>query len=166
MALSRNDYHDVIGRTRSAVQQIANLNPSTEADLARLLGLALLRSGDRQAGLQKVQAAFAASQKLDDPGELLDTRLALLEALLATRDSVGALGVFHDMEPALGAQPESRWRALALLARSDRQYADRAKEALGQLDALWGHDARQLYLKRPDVKQLWPLLPSNSANRK
>jgi tetratricopeptide (TPR) repeat protein len=162
VALSRNEYADVIARTGTA-GKIANLNPSTKGDLSRLLGRALLRSGSRTAGLQECQSAFAAAQELDDPGELLDARLALLEALLATRDSVRAASVFHDMEPSLGAHPESRWRALALLAHSERQYADHAKEALGQLDTLWGHEALLVYLKRADVQQFWPLLPANSA---
>jgi len=154
MSLSRNEYSNVIESTRSAAAKIAGQAPRTEVGLLRLLGLALLRSGDRQAGLKNCQAAFAAAQELGDPGELLDTRLALLEALLANRDFVGAASVFHDMEPALATHPESRWRALALLARSDRQYADRAKEALGQLETLWGQDALTFSLKRPDVQQL------------
>ena len=154
MSLSRNEYRNVIESTTTAGAKIAGLAPRTEVGLLRLLGLALLRSGDRQAGLKKCQEAFAAAQRLDDPGELLDTRLALLEALVATRDSVGATGVFHEMEQALASHPETRWRAFALLARSSRQYADRAKEAFGQLETLWGLDALHSYLKRPDVQQL------------
>jgi tetratricopeptide (TPR) repeat protein len=164
MALSRNEWREAIGGTRKAMQQIANLNPRAEADLTRLLGLALVRSGDRRAGLEKCASAFAGAQKRNDPGELLDTRLALLEALLAARDPARAAGVFHDLEPAFEAHPESRWRALAMLARSGRQYADRAKAALGQVDTLWGHEAFLQYLKRPDMQELSrPLLPSDFA---
>jgi tetratricopeptide (TPR) repeat protein len=164
MALSLNIWREAIGRAKSTLSASGNLNPVAVVDLTRMLGLALLRSGDRKAGLQKCEDAFAAAQQLNDPGELLDTRLALLEALLAARDSAQALNVFHDLEPTLAAHPESRWRAFALMARSDRQYTDRAKEAIGQLDTLWGHDAFLQYLKRPDVQELsWPLLQSNSA---
>lgn len=163
MALSRNEYRDAIAGIRGATPEITGRNPRTEGHLSILLGLALVRSGDRQAGLQKCREAFTAAQEIDDPGDLLDARLALLEALLTTRDSAGAQNVFHDMEPALGSYPESRWRALVLMAHSDRRYADRANEALRQLGALWGHQTLLIYLKRPDVRQFWPLLPPNFA---
>jgi hypothetical protein len=163
MALSQNQYRDAIAAIRSATAEITGRNPRTEGYLSILLGLALVRSGNRQAGLEKCREALTAAQEMDDPGELLDARLALLEALLTTRDSAGAQNVFHDMERALESYPESRWRALVLMAHSDRLYAGRANEALGQLDALWGHQTLLIYLKRPDVRQFWPLLPANFA---
>jgi tetratricopeptide (TPR) repeat protein len=164
MALSRNQFRDAINGARAALVATANLSPLTSVSLARILGLAQIQSGDRKAGREKCQEAFAAALKLNDPGELLDARLALMEALLVARDSAQALNVFHDLEPTLAAHPESRWRAFALMARSDRQYADRAKEAIGQLDTLWGHDAFLQYLKRPDLRELSrPLLQANSA---
>ena len=164
MALSQKDWREAISRAKSAKAEIANLNPRTEADLARLLGLALLRSGDRRAGLQKCEEALVTARKVNDSGVVLDANLALLEALLAVRDSAKALNVFHDLEPILAANPESRWRAFNLMARSNSQYADRAKEAIGQLESLWGHDAFQQYLMRPDLQELSrPLLQPNSA---
>jgi hypothetical protein len=163
MALSRNQFSEAINGARDALSAAAS-NPAGAADLTRILGLALLRSGDRGSGRRKCEEALAAARKLNYSGELFDTRLALLEALLAARDSAQALNIFHDMEPTLAAHPEGRWRVFALMARSDRQYADRAKEAMGQLDNLWGHDAFVQYLKRPDLQELSrPLLPSNSA---
>jgi serine/threonine protein kinase len=162
MALTLNQYRDVIAAVGSATVKGADLNTRDNITFSRLLGLALLRSGNRQAGLRKYREGFTAAQKLN-AGEALNSRLALMEALLAMHDVAGALGVFHDVEPALAAYPESRWRALALMARSDRQFAARADEALGQLDSLWGHQALLVYRKRPDIQQICPLLAANSA---
>jgi len=48
--------------------------------------------------------------------------------------------------------------------RSDRQYAEHAKEVVGQLDTLWGHDGFPEYRKRLDSREpSRALLQSNSA---
>jgi tetratricopeptide (TPR) repeat protein len=165
IALSRNQFKEAIGCCKSALASIPNLNPIAAADLTRLLGLGLLRSADRKAGLQKCSEAYTAARQLNDPAEIRDTSLALLEARLAARDSTASLDIFHDLEPTLSDHPESRWRALALMARSDRQYVPRAKQAGDQLETLWGREAMEQYRKRPDVQELSrPLLQGNAAN--
>jgi hypothetical protein len=164
MALSRNHFREAVEEARAALARPATLDSLAATNLTVILGLALLRSIDREAGLRKCQEAAVLARRLDDSGEVLDTNMALLEAWFVTGDSAQALNVFHDLQPALAAHPESRWRAFAMMARSDRQYADGAKRALGQLDTLWGHDAFLQYLKRPDIQELSrPLLQSNSA---
>jgi tetratricopeptide (TPR) repeat protein len=165
MDLSRNQLREVIGRTRKALEEITNLNPRTAANLTWLFGLALVRSGQQKAGLQKCESALADARNLTDPGLLLDTRIALLESLLAIQNLPRAVEVFHDLEDSLKSHPESRWRCLALIAHADRQYLDRAKEAFNQLEALWGSGPFQDYVKRPDVHELSRhLFPANSAN--
>ena len=154
MSLSLKEWAETIRGTKAALAGIGNLNPRTEADLTRLQGLAMLRSGDRRAAIQKCETAFASAQKLQDAGELLVTRLALLESRLAARDAANVKAVFQELEPGLSAHPESRWYALSLMARFDRQYADRAKQAMGELETLWGRDAFAQYAKRPDVKEI------------
>jgi tetratricopeptide (TPR) repeat protein len=164
MALSRNRFREVINVAKNTLATISDLNPIAAADLIRLVGLALVRSTDRKAGLQKCEEAAAAARKINDSRELIDANLALLEALIVSGRSAQAGSVFHEMEVALAAYPESRWRAFTMMVRSDRQYSDRVKEATAQLDTLWGHDALLQYLRRPDVKQLLrPLLKSDSA---
>ena len=163
MALGRRQFRDAIGAARSALAAAVRPNPLMAADFTRILGLALLRSSDPKAGFAKCEEACEAARRLDDPDELLDTRLALLEALLAVREIVRARQVFHDMEPVLAAHPETRWQAFALMARSDPQYADRATEAVGQLERIWGHEAILTYRKRPDLQELWPLFQTNAA---
>ena len=163
MALSRNQFREAIDAAGGALSG-AGAGPFVAVELTRIMGLALVRSSDRGTGLRKCEAAYAAAWKLEDPGQILGARIALLEAQLAVRDSARATVVFHDLEPALAGRPESRWRAFALMARSDRQYADRAKEALGQLETLWGHDALHQYLTRPDLMELSrPFLQTSSA---
>lgn len=153
VALSHNQFREAINVATTTLAAPANLNPVAVAELTRIVGLALLRSTNRKAGLQKCEEAYAAARKINDRGEVVETSLALLEAQLMARDAAQAVNAFHDLEPALAALPESRWRAFALMARSDRQYAGRAKEAIGQLEMLWGHDALLQYLKRPDVQE-------------
>uniref|UniRef100_Q01QI7 Serine/threonine protein kinase with TPR repeats n=1 Tax=Solibacter usitatus (strain Ellin6076) TaxID=234267 RepID=Q01QI7_SOLUE len=153
MALMLNNWREARDRARSTLAE-GNVNPPAILDLTRILGLALLRSGDRKAGLQKCEEALALANKLNDVGSLVDTRLALIEALLANRDSARTLAVFHELEPLLASHPETRWRAYGLMSHADPQYAGRAKEAFTQLDSLWGHDAFLRYLSRPDFQEL------------
>jgi hypothetical protein len=96
----------------------------------------------------------------------LRSRLALLRARLETGDRAGALNLLHDAEPALASHPESRWRALAWMARAGRQYAAPAREALDDLARQWGAAAYRIYLTRPDVQELSrPLLQPVSATQ-
>ena len=89
-------------------------------------------------------------------------RLALLRARSETGDRAGALNLFHDA--ALAGHPESRWRALAWMARTGRQYAAPARDALDDLARQWGPAAYRIYLTRPDVQELSrPLLQPVSA---
>ncbi len=163
MNLSTNAWVETIRGTKAAVGGLANLNPRVEAELTRLQGLALLRSGSRAAGTQKCEAAYAAARKLQDEGELLVTRMAVLEARVVARDGAGARGVLGEMEAGLGTHPESRWYALALMGRIDRPTGELAKEAKGKLEGLWGREAFAQYGKRPDVQELSRKLSQGSA---
>lgn len=162
MALSRGDWRQAIQLAKSALA--AKPRSFIVVDLTRIAGLALTRSGDRNSGLRKCEEAMAAAKQESDPSVLLDTRLALLEAHVAARDSAKAAAVFQDLLPALEDHPESAWRALALMAGFDRQYIGRARDSLAKLDTIWGSAALQDYLKRPDLHELSrPLLPLNFA---
>jgi hypothetical protein len=147
MALSRNQFRESVDEAGAALASNPNLSAAMTSGLTRIVGLALLRSGDRKAGLRKCEEAYATARKLGDPGEVFDAGMAFLEALLASRDSARANDLFRSLEPSWAAHPESRWRAFALMARFGPQSADRANEAIGQLEALWGHEAFLQYLK-------------------
>jgi tetratricopeptide (TPR) repeat protein len=164
MLLSQKRWPETAAIAQRVLSADARKNPLTTAALTRILGLAWLRSGKRDAGRRKCEEALGAAQALKDPSTLLDARMAVLEARLTVRDSAGALSLFHDVEPALKAHPESRWRALAMLAELDRQYLSPANEASREFAAQWGDTKFRQYLTRQDVQALsWPLLHIDSA---
>ncbi len=166
MALSRNLYAEAAAISRRALASDAGQNPLATADLERIFGLALLASGNRTEGLRNCQESLAAVAKLNDVAATLRSRVALLRARLETGDRAGALNLLHDAEPALASHPESRWRALAWMARTGRQYALPARDALDDLASQWGAAAYRIYLTRPDVQELSrPLLQSISATQ-
>ncbi len=164
MLLSQGRWSEAAVIAQRALAADTGKDAITGAALARVLGLAWLRSGKREAGRKKCEEALDAAQGLKDPGRLLDARIAVLEARLDAHDSAGALSVFRDMEPALKTHAESRWRALAMLARLDRQYFSSAREAIREIATQWGDQQYRQYLKRQDVLKLsWPLLQTGSA---
>jgi len=164
VALSRNLYAEAAAISRRALASDAGRNPIAIADLKRILGLALLASGSRTEGLRNCQESLAAVAKLNDVAATLRSRVALLRARLETGDRAGALNLLHDAEPALASHPESRWRTLAWMARTDRQYAVPARQALDDLARQWGAAAYRIYLTRPDVQELSrPLVQPISA---
>jgi len=164
MALSRNLYAEAAAISRRALASDAGQNPLAIADLKRILGLALLASGNRTEGLRNCEESLAAVAKLNDEAATLRSRLALLRARIETGDRAGALNLLHDAEPVLAGHPESRWRALAWMARAGHQYAAPARDALDDLARQWGAAAYRIYLTRPDVQELSrPLLQPVSA---
>jgi tetratricopeptide (TPR) repeat protein len=164
LALSRNLYGEAAAISRRALASDAGQNPLATADLKRILGLAVLGSGNRKEGLRNCEESLAAVVKLKDVTATLRSRLALLRVRLETGDRAGALDLLHDAEPALASHPESRWRALAWMARAGRQYAVSARDALNDLARQWGDAAYRIYLTRPDAQELSrPLLQPVSA---
>ena len=161
--LSQGLWQDAIAGSRAALKD-PGLNPLDSMDMTMTLGLALLRSGQRDVGIHKIEEALAAAEKLQDPGALLDTRIAMLEGRVTTRDATRAFGVFQQLEPTISALPETRWVATLLMAQLDPTYQNRASEAKTQLSALWGEAVFQQYLTRPDIYRLkWPVSRVNSA---
>lgn len=162
--LSQNQFANAVELAQRTLADGKGLNPVTAADLERLLGLAWLRSGKRDAGMRKCREALDSAIGLKDPGSVLDARMAALEAWIAVRDPTRAATTFHDLEPTLDTHPESRWRALALMAILDNAYTARAKDAIDKLAESWGNAAFQQYLTRKDVHSLaWPILHPNFA---
>jgi hypothetical protein len=132
--------------------------------LEEVLGLALVRTGNKGAGLKECEAAWSAVASIRGPAERLDAGAALIEARIESGDREGALRVFHEIEPLLTGSPELQWRTLALTARADPGYLGRAREALGRLSQEWGKSAYNDYLTRPDIDKLSrPLLHLVSA---
>jgi len=166
MTLSQNLYSEAATMARRALTFDAGQNPNSAAELKRILGLALIASGNRKEGLRNCEESLDAAGKRNDVAALLRSQLALLRARIETGDHQGSVKLFRDMEPELVSHPESGWRALALVAKTNRQYFEPARRALGELTRVWGDAAYRTYLTRPDVQELSrPLFQSNSATR-
>lgn len=152
MALMRNQFRDCLQFARIGLK--ANPSRLGELELGRVIALASLRGGDVRSGRQKCEEAVATAEKLADPAEILDARMALLEATLVGRDAARAKEILRDLQPTLEGHPESNWRALSMLAGRDPKYIGDARAALAQLETLWGREAWGVYLKRPDLREL------------
>jgi tetratricopeptide (TPR) repeat protein len=136
----------------------------TVIELTRVLGLAMVATGDKRGGLRKCEEALEAASKSDDVNAMLSARLAVAEARLENGDRAGAAALLQAAEPALTGHPESRWRTFALMARIDRRYIAAARLALADLKTQWGDAAFAQYQTRDDVKKLArPVLQSVSA---
>jgi hypothetical protein len=90
--------------------------------------------------------------------------VSLLQGLARTKDKVRAVTLFHELEPSLDGHPLSRWLVLGSMAAMDGQFNSRARDALKDLERVWGSGDFQSYLARPDVKSLArPLLQGSPA---
>jgi tetratricopeptide (TPR) repeat protein len=157
MSLNRNLYSDAIRVARRAATSKTDSVLLTSADLQRVLGLALIASGAKNEGLRLCTASLELALKSNDAAAVFRERLALLQALVESANREQALHLFRVLEPELPNHPESRWRALALMARLKSEYALPARQELEKLRS-WGEPAYQTYLARPDVQKLsWPL---------
>jgi tetratricopeptide (TPR) repeat protein len=130
-------------------------------------------SGSPQEGRKLCDEAFDAAQTLKSRPLTSSAQLALAEAMLLQKDSAASLDNALQVEKvfAQSGQQDSEWRALLLAARASnlagnksaaRDYAARAEQTSNALQAKWGAEAYQNYLKRPDIqmyqKQLADLL--------
>jgi tetratricopeptide (TPR) repeat protein len=139
---------------RRALEGDPKPSAGTVIELTRVLGLAVMATGDKRGGLRKCEEALDAASKSDDVSVLLTARLALAEARLENGDRTGAAAMLQAAEPTLTGHPESRWRAFALMARIDHGYLAKGRKALDELRTLWGDAAFAQYQTRNDVKKL------------
>jgi tetratricopeptide (TPR) repeat protein len=139
---------------RRALEGDPKPSAGTVIELTRVLGLAVMATGDKRGGLRKCEEALDAASKSDDVSVLLSARLALAEARLENGDRTGAAAMLQAAEPTLTGHPESRWRAFALMARIDHGYLAKGRKALDELRTLWGDAAFAQYQTRNDVKKL------------
>ena len=90
-------------------------------------------------------------------------QLALAEVMLLSKDPSAALKTANDAQKIFGqtGQKDSEWRALLIAARASdlagdkstaRAYASRADAACNALQQVWGVEAYQTYLRRPDIQ--------------
>jgi hypothetical protein len=151
MELSQAHYSEA----RTLIARAASLESAPDQryhwQLTSILGRALVGSGERSRGLQLCRESAASAASGSDA---LKARLWLAEALAAADRLETALKLFAGHEPDPDRYPESRFRALTLMARADRRFEAAAREALDNLGRSWGDDVVRVYLKRPDIERL------------
>ena len=175
MALSEGKYAETISRCNQAIAQTPPDQVDSLADLNRVLGLALLRSGRKQEGRQHCERSLTMATAAPDVSVLLACTLAVAEARLETGDWNGALAAVQPEEERLSKLPDWNWQAKALEARASealgnrgvaRQYALAAQRQLEVIERQWGGLVFRSYHARPDLQRLWrPLLRIVSANQ-
>lgn len=164
MALSAQLFREAEAEARKAVAMAERPNDHTAIDALIVLGQAQAHSGTKRAGVKSCEEAVAGAEQTKDQWRLSAATLALGEARLLQGDAEGAV------ESAMRAregferrgQQESLWRAWLLAARAGRllkdeakarDYAGRAADIISSLPGLWGDDAYNGFVTRPDVKR-------------
>jgi tetratricopeptide (TPR) repeat protein len=164
MDLWSGDYGHAL-RLATGTQAGRLVDRATEGRMTTVRGLALLALGKKADGLSACEQAVRMLANVRAPESLLESRVALMQALIANGRGTEALGIFQVIEPELADHPEQRWRASELASRADGQYRSRAVDALEVIRKSWGA-AFQDYLVRADIRKLsWPLLHAAPANR-
>jgi tetratricopeptide (TPR) repeat protein len=139
-------------------------DPADLADVERLWGLALLRSGSRQPGIDKCEEALRLANRGSDISTRQQALLAAAESRVAARNPKGSLDALGTLDLSLAKLSDSRWRALALKALASFQLGDRAKanefalaaqQQLKEIERAWGGPAFQTYRARPDFQNFW-----------
>jgi len=154
MALSRNQFREAEELASTGLSHGGDRVPLMKNQFDELIGLALGAQGKKKDALAKCDSARAGLAEGHAVSAALGADLVMLEVLIQGGNKKDAARLFEQIRPRLGPYPESRWRALALAASVDRQYAGPARAALKSLSDLWGDSAYQTYVARPDVAKL------------
>ncbi|HLH16315.1 MAG TPA: protein kinase [Bryobacteraceae bacterium] len=154
MALSREQYPEARDLANQALEAEAGRNTGLHAELLGILGLALVHSGTASRGLQLCLESLERATSLGQKPEIVRARYARADSLMATGSRAGAVTLLHDSLPDAEGYPESRLRALALLAGADSQFVPLAQQARDALERLWGKDIFGQYRARADVARL------------
>ena len=163
MELSQEQYAPAIAAARRNLR-LMHADDLMAASWQRVLGLGLLRSGRADEGRLLCEQALTRLAGTTDHAGLRQARLAVLEARVVSRDRAGAAQIFAALEPVLADTVESRWKALALLARLQPEHAAAARTALAAVRRAWGEPVYARYSARPDIRRLArPLLPLHPA---
>jgi tetratricopeptide (TPR) repeat protein len=164
LALSWNRNQEAHKLAQAVLTAPIQRDPIVSAVGLELRGLAAIGLDRKTEGRADCEQALSRVAAARNAAATLQAQMAVLQARIETADRPGALAIFHEIEPALSTYPESRWRALALVARFDAQKVPAAAEALSALQRLWGNDVWGPYSARRDIQKLArPLLQHISA---
>jgi hypothetical protein len=167
MALSQGKFQEASLTCRRLLGSAGEQYRTERVELKRILGLAQIRSGNHSQGVRNCEEAFQAAAPGTDLVVSVGATLAIVQARTAAANWKGVLAADEPARSVLAQFPESNWIALALAGHANQALGRRSeaqkcaldsKRQLDDLSALWGKDAFQLYLSRPDIQTVWRLL--------
>ena len=177
MALSLGKRAEATARATAALEQAGRDYKDTALQARHTLALTQALAGSPSSALALAEEAVTAARALKFPRLLSTALLALAEVRMARGDGRGALADATAAQRMFAAatQLESEWRAWVVSAAAARlegdhstayDYAVRAEMSRAALQARWGEDAYQGYVRRPDIqirlKQLRQLLETRT----
>lgn len=176
MALFQNHFPAAANQARKVLAAGDAVSPELTLESKRVLALAQAHAGTQTTAKATAIEALEMARRLNDPGQVAQTQLAAAEAMLLAGDPEQALQMaeqavsFSDRVD----QKASSWRALLLAGMASRgnvdkaksqEYETRATESLSKLQQLWGPEAFDQYLTRPDVQVLRKSLMQSTGSR-
>ena len=176
LALSQLQYAEAKKEAQMALEASAEF-PDVALQAKYTTAVAQALSGSAQEGQKLCEEALTEARKLKSRSLITSAQLALAEVALLNKDAATALQTALDAEKIFGqsGQKDSEWRALLIAARASdlagdkstaRDYASRADSACNALQQLWGAEAYESYLRRPDIQMYRRQLAQISQNAK
>jgi serine/threonine protein kinase/lipopolysaccharide biosynthesis regulator YciM len=176
MALSLLQPEVALAKSKQAIAYSNSQLPEIQIKAKRIICIAQVISGTPRAGLSHCREAVALAEKGADKSLLLEARLAMAQAELASgaAEEAGKIALQVQADFARLGQPESEWQALLLAALANqrvgrRQFAyDQASQAAAILANLGNRlgEKFSLYRLRPDIKQRYQQLNDLIHNNK
>jgi len=175
MALSQLNFADAKTKGQEALEAAGTEFRDVALQARYTIGLATAQSGQALAAKKLCEEAAAAAKDLKMPRLESSALLALAEVQLINNDAAHALITVRQAQTlfAKSGQQDSEWQAWLLAGRASQLAGDRADaqtcasradSLCTSLQAKWGKDSYESYLRRPDIekyrRQLTQLLVS------
>jgi len=163
-ALSQFQPKVALAKSKQAIAHSNSQLPEIQIKARRIICTAQVISGTPRAGVSHCRGAVALAEKGADKSLLLEARLAMAQAELASGAAAEAAKIALQVQAEFNkmGQPESEWRAGLLLALANQRLgrrplaynqASQAATILATLRSKLGEKSFALYLLRPDIKQ-------------
>src|SRR5262245_2930274 len=177
VALRRLQPEVALAKSKQAIARPNSQLPEIQINAKRVICIAKIISGIPRAGVPYCKDAVALAEKGADKNLLLEARLAMAQAELASgnAEEAGKIAFQVQAEFARLGEPEPEWQAVLLAALANQRagnqklaysQASQAATILDTLRSKWGEKIFALYLHRPDIKQRYQrlneLIPKNN----
>jgi len=153
-----------LAKSKQAIALSNSQLPEIQIKARRIICIAQVISGTPRAGIPHCKGAVALAEKGPDKNLLLEARLAMAQAELASgaAEEAGKIASQVRAEFASLDRLESEWQALLLAALANKRagkrplaynQASQAATILATFRSKCGEKFFDLYLRRPDIKQ-------------